>query len=475
MKRENLHVPMEPGNAPMPKGKAQTGDSRKKPRWMIALAGLLIVAVAGGIVLGGGGHLPTASGYAIREAVYPEMAAYPDESSPDFERQYDAWWESVRAQRRPEGYADGLNHFWSESIPQFLAGEEGENKVYSPLNVYLALGMLAELTDGDSRQQILDLLGEDSMGNLRTQAEAVWNAQYRNDGATTCILASSLWLDEDVQFVSRTLQRLADTYYASSYRGAMGSEEFNKELQNWINRQTGGLLTEQTQTIRLDADTVLALATTIQYHARWAGTFDETLTAPGNFHGTDGDVACDFMHDRSLGTYYWGEHFGAVARPLENGGGTMWIILPDEGISLQQLLGEEETMEFLLCKGDWTDSKYLNINLSLPRFDVSSQTDLCDGLQALGVTDVFDETRADFSPMAANPQGIYLSQAKHGVRVAVDEEGVTAAAYTVMAMSGSGMPPEDEMDFTVDRPFLFAITSDDGLPLFVGSVYQPAA
>ena len=61
------------------------------------------------------------------------------------------------------------------------------------------------------------------------------------------------------------------------------------------------------------------------------------------------------------------------------------------------------------------------------------------------------------------------------MRVAVDEEGVTAAAYTVMAMSGSGMPPEDEMDFTVDRPFLFAITSDDGLPLFVGSVYQPAA
>ena len=42
---------MEPGNMPMPKGKAQTGNSRKKPWWMIALAGLLIVAVAGGICL----------------------------------------------------------------------------------------------------------------------------------------------------------------------------------------------------------------------------------------------------------------------------------------------------------------------------------------------------------------------------------------------------------------------------------------
>ena len=42
-----------------------------------------------------------------------------------------------------------------------------------------------------------------------------------------------------------------------------------------------------------------------------------------------------------------------------------------------------------------------------------------------------------------------------------------------MSMTGAGAPPEEEIDFTLDRPFLFAITSDDGLPLFVGTVYQP--
>ncbi len=30
------------------------------------------------------------------------------------------------------------------------------------------------------------------------------------------------------------------------------------------------------------------------------------------------------------------------------------------------------------------------------------------------------------------------------------------------------MPPEEEVDFTLDRPFLFVITGEDGLPLFVG-------
>lgn len=56
----------------------------------------------------------------------------------------------------------------------------------------------------------------------------------------------------------------------------------------------------------------------------------------------------------------------------------------------------------------------------------------------------------------------------------VDEEGCEAAAYTViMVGAGAEMPPDDEVDFTLDRPFLFAITGEGNLPLFVGVVNQP--
>ena len=56
----------------------------------------------------------------------------------------------------------------------------------------------------------------------------------------------------------------------------------------------------------------------------------------------------------------------------------------------------------------------------------------------------------------------------------VDEEGCEAAAYTVvMVEAGGAMPPDDEVDFTLDRPFLFAVTGDSDLPLFTGVVNQP--
>ncbi|MCH5341826.1 MAG: hypothetical protein J1E01_10180 [Acetatifactor sp.] len=47
-------------------------------------------------------------------------------------------------------------------------------------------------------------------------------------------------------------------------------------------------------------------------------------------------------------------------------------------------------------------------------------------------------------------------------------ESFTAVAYTVMAASGAAMPPDEEIDFTLDRPFLFAITGAGNLPLFGG-------
>ena len=76
--------------------------------------------------------------------------------------------------------------------------------------------------------------------------------------------------------------------------------------------------------------------------------------------------------------------------------------------------------------------------------------------------------------MTDDVDSIYVSKAQHDVRVTVDEDGVEAAAFTVMAMSGAGAPADEveEIDFTVDRPFLFAIMSDDNLPLFAGVVNQ---
>lgn len=422
------------------------------------------------------------------QAVYPEMPPYPNEreyidkktgefDSDGFSQVFDAWWEEKRSRRNlPEECMDSLKPFFVSSIRQFLTeeipGQEGENRIYSPVNVYMALSMLAEITDGDSRQQILSLLGSESLEDLRGQAGQVWNANYSQDGAVTSVLANSLWLDEGIAFKKETLDALAQYHYASSYWGKMGSEELNERLQKWLNEQTDGLLKEQASGIRMDDNTLMALASTIYYRAKWSEEFSKVNTREETFHGKEGDIPCDFMHQGGTDTYYWGESFGAVYKGFQESGG-MWLILPDKGVTPEDVLSEDEVMELFLSRNEWQNQKRLIVNLAMPKFDVVSNINLMDGLDKLGITDVFDMGKSDFTPLVEGGEGIFVSQASHAARVMVDEEGCIAAAYTVMAAAGAAMPPEEKMDFVLDRPFLFVITSDSGMPLFAGIVNRP--
>ena len=430
---------------------------------LLALSALFSLAACGGT-----------NAFALAEATYPESAPYPNEakySGAKYEAAYDAWSADRRARNTAASSVDGaLDDYIRAALPALLSGADGKNAVCSPVSVYMALSMLAEVTDGDTRAQILSLLGADSMESLRKTAGNVWAANYQNDGAVTSILADSLWLSDSMDYNSNTLARLADSYYASAYRGEMGSEAFNEALRRWINEQTGGLLKDSADGLSLAPDTVIALASTIYFRAKWGSEFSKSATTDGVFHAPDGDVTHEFMHETMESTYYAAENFAAVGKYLE-GSGTMWFLLPDEGVTPEELL-TSGAVDFLLSQEN-AESKFMTIDLSVPKFDISADTELSAALHALGVTDVFDADTADFSPLTDNADGIFLSQAKHAARVAIDEEGVIAAAYTVMAAAGAAMPPEERVDFTLDRPFLFAVTGGSGAVLFAGIVNTP--
>ena len=264
-------------------------------------------------------------------AKYPQMIQYPT----DFE-DLSAWYDSKDERKVYCGAGKNLGAFFRKTSQEFLSDADGENRLYSPLNVYMALAMTAEISDGETRQQILDLIGADSMEALRKQANSVWNANYSNDGAVTSILASSLWLNNNISFNKKIIDILGTNYYASSYQGTMGSKEMNDELKKWLNSQTGGMLSDEISDVELDSRTVMALATTIFYQAKWYSEFQESYTVKNVFHSPTGDITCDFMNRTEFDEWYcWGNNFSAVGKPLANSG-KMYFILPDENVSIDE-------------------------------------------------------------------------------------------------------------------------------------------
>lgn len=417
-------------------------------------------------------------------AVYPEMAAYPDESSyildngewdsDGFDKAYESW-DSDRERQREKGsaadYSEKLNSFFKATAPLLLSSENGENSLYAPANVYMALSLLSEVTDGESRAQILSLLGTSDAAEQRKIAGALWNKNYCSDGALTSVIANSLWLRDDTEYNTDTLGVLAKEYYASSYAGEMGSSSYDKDLQDWVNHQTGGFLSDSVQGLRLDPETVMALVSTMYYRAKWSDEFNKESTSTDIFHAESGDVECDFMHMTSPRSYYYTDGFNAVELGLVESGG-MWLILPDEGKTVGDVLENDKFYSLLSAPNEF-DSTHIQVELSMPKFDVKQNSELSKQLEDLGITDVFDSEKADFSPIKEDSSGLFLSQVQHSVRVAADEEGVTAAAFTMMSVNGTAMPPVEKVEFNLNRPFIFVITDSDGAPLFAGTVNCP--
>ncbi|MBQ3000547.1 MAG: hypothetical protein IJD63_02235 [Oscillospiraceae bacterium] len=475
--------------------KAATPQKKKHPRlnWVNAVAALLVLAIGLSLFapeLGPSPGLPTDPTQPptdpiirpigqlcnlLSEPVYPEMAAYPNYDDypdwQDYEAAYNAWRDSQSRQYdQPEGYANSLREFFHTSIRQFLQ-EEG-NATYSPVNTYLALAMLAETASGNSRQQILDLLAVSSVERLRTRVDLLWNAHYCADGQTSLLLANSLWLDDAYSFKEATAELLADRYYASSFSGDLGTVKMNEQLQYWLNENTGGLLKEQAGNVQLEPDAVFALASTVSFTASWKEKFNESNTYEALFHSPKGDVQVPFMHKTlQTHTYFWGENFSAVSLSL-TGNNRMWLILPDEGHTVSEILESKEYLQMTLSPSAWQNRKNINIRLSLPKFDVSDQKDLCDGIKAIGVTDIFDYSISDFTSLTDTPE-LFVSKIDHAVRVAIDEKGCVGAAYTVIMTEPGTAPTDQKIDFTLDRPFLFIVSSQDDLPLFAGIVNDP--
>lgn len=454
---------------------AEAAQPRKKRLlpWLGAIAAVLAVVLVVRLL-----PAPIAA-QAVSNAAAPRVTERPDLNDYDdrtlWREETDIWMAQRDARWQTADTAQQcLQNFFLDSTQLFLKSSDGGNRVWSPVNGYIALAMLAEVTGGTTRQQLLDLLNTPDLETLRTQASAVWESIYQDDGNEISVLANSLWLDSSLPYVQSCMDDLSYHYYADVYRGQMGSDTMTDSLHAWLNNHTGGLLKDSVNALELPLETVLTLASTVYLQSKWTDEFSESQNTTGVFHATDGDRECTYLNHKLYQThYYWGDSYGAVSLGLQNGG-SMWLFLPDEGKTVSDILSEGQYLALITDPNSEENEnrKYMKVNISVPKFDIHSEADLKTGLQTLGITDVFDPGTADFSPSMDTGNPVWLDSVRQAARVAIDEEGVTAASYIVMPLCGSAAPPEDIIDFVLDRPFFFIIEKS-GIPLFTGTVNQP--
>ncbi len=343
----------------------------------------------------------------------------------------------------------------------------------SPLSVALALSMTANGAAGNTLAQFQDVLGGGvDLVELNT-ACAQLMADYQGlGGSTKCSIANSLWVDPDGQIRDEFVGQCRGVFGAQVFSAQLSEPGIVKNLNSWVSQHTNKMIPEIIDQ-PFPEETACLLVNALYLKNSWLSEFDPLSTHTMDFHhagGPDSQVEYLRKFDTQL-SYLQGKGAQGVVLPYDDGRLAFVAILPDlypdspdlgqwlnnlEGNSLSQLINNREDAIFL--------------SFAMPKFSAEWKGNLEDTLPLLGLEDAFVPGAADFSSLGDSPEGYYISQVIHATKIEVNEKGTEAAAATVVAANGGGMPPQEGITLILDRPFLYGIVDlDTGVPLFLGT------
>jgi serpin B len=396
-------------------------------------------------------------------------------STPDYPKKLDFDDYSGRHERFEEidpAFLNGLEEFSLKSSTLVLrdAGSS-ENRLFSPISLYLALAMVAESASGETQDEVLAALHMDSMDLVRSETGKLFRRLYTDNEIGRLSLGNSLWLSRDIAFNRSLLDILGKDYYAHSFSVDFRDASSAKSVSDWVSEQTGGKLGTSPSDFSFSKDEVMTLLSTIYFYDEWQDRFDPAKTMEAPFHLQDGtSVTADFMNITYFSHLFArGENYTVSSLNMKNQR-AMVFILPDEGTSLEELLKDDRFLSGALTSMSSDQAFMGEVVFKVPKFNFTSSLELQPMAASIGMEQIFTDA-ADFSNLSAT-RPLFISSISQDATISIDEKGVEAAAFTEIHWVGSAQP-EGRADMVLDKPFLFAITGVDGSPLFIGTLNNP--
>ena len=278
-------------------------------------------------------------------------------------------------------------------------------------------------------------------------------------------IANSIWYrlgyDVKAEFIENN-----ETYYSAAVEELdFSSPGAADTINGWIDDATRGKISDMISGI--PPDMVMYLINAIYFKGDWTHQFSEKETRDGDFFLANGrKKTVPMMHQGEEFQHTRGDRFGVLRLPYGQRKLAMYILLPDEGVGLDELIGRLDPASWYSLR---TALEEKEVTLAMPRFKVEYGAKVLNSvLTKMGMGMAFS-SQADFSGI--NP-GAFISEVIHKAVIEVNEEGSEAAAVTVVLVEESA-PPEP-VRFIVDRPFFFTIADDrTGSILFMGKVADP--
>ncbi|MFJ5718265.1 serpin family protein [Neobacillus sp. NPDC093127] len=346
------------------------------------------------------------------------------------------------------------------------------NTFISPMSLFMALSMIYNGSDGETKTEIAKVLQNEGMNvtELNRANASMLSKLNSNAKKVQLNVANSIWLNEKYHFQTNFAQNNKDYFNANLQKIDINDSQSPKMINDWVKKSTNDKI-EKIVDAPLDSDLVAILINAIYFKGNWKYEFDKKHTEKRTFYlddGTTKDVPFMLLNEELA--YMGNEDFQAVSLPYGDGEMSMKVFLPRENSSL-------EKFKKMLTNENWEkwNSEFYETKgtVRLPKFQLEYEVLLNEPLKRLGMTSAFNEG-ANFTKMIKESDPLMISKVKQKTYIDVFEEGTEAAGATSVEMTKSSAPVDGPFEVEVNRPFFFAITDDEtGLVLFMGSISNP--
>lgn len=340
-----------------------------------------------------------------------------------------------------------------------LDGER--NSVYSPSCIFEELRALSLGASGDTAAELAQLTGSHSLKGdwLGLENSERWAYPSYKGRITT-----GIWLDKSAA-PEKIFENACAREGIPVARIELTRPGAGDEISRWISDMTEGLPSPR---IDPGPEALACVASVLYLKDAWKDSFDKNLTKRKCFHAVTGDIKADFMVDENKLEVSDGSSGTVVNLPL-SAGATMMILLPRESLSLSEVILDGSALSSI---EHFNGQKEL-VELHLPKFTCETVIGrIPEILSKIGFSTAEMPDLCRMTGKAHTPTSY-----AHGAKISIDEDGLEAGAYFAVC-AAAGLPPRVEIPpkprkIVLDRPFLYAVVSRTGQPMFIGTVAKP--
>ncbi|MGL4630051.1 MAG: serpin family protein [Leadbetterella sp.] len=343
--------------------------------------------------------------------------------------------------------------------------EKKENYFLSPLSLHIALGMLLNGADQNTKTEIQNTLKLQglSMEEMNSYFNTVTKGVSLVDPKVTNTIANAVFQDKQFvvnpTFVNTIEQSFLAKFYQEDFKSTSTVDKINKWAADNTNQKIKKVLD------KIDPEMVMFLMNALYFKGDWSKPFKTESTVSGDFNGVTKKSKVMFMNQTETFGYSDNTDHKIAQLPYGSDKYSMVLILPKKTMT--------NSINVLTSGGltsTLTSLKPTKIVLKMPKFTLEYSSNLGNVLNTMGMKDAFKPGIANLSKIG-NQKDLFVSMVKQDTYLAVDEKGTEAAAVTTIGVGATSVPVYPEM--LLDKPFLLMIVEKSSNTIqFIGKISQ---